>query len=68
MKTINLRVDLTNMSAAKEALGERVLCMRTDSEVLCCFIKAAVLPFSKLNKLFFGCFDPKNIFLDNENN
>ena len=27
----------------------------------------AVLPFSKLNKIIFGCFDPENIFLDNEN-
>ena len=27
-----------------------------------------VLPFSKLNKMFFGYFDPENIFLDNENN
>ena len=26
-----------------------------------------VLPFSKLNKIFFGYFDPKNIFLDNKN-
>ena len=27
-----------------------------------------MLPFSKLNKLFFGYFDPENIFIDNENN
>ena len=27
----------------------------------------AVLPFSKLNKFFFGYFDPENIFLDNKN-
>ena len=27
-----------------------------------------VLPFSKLNKIFLGCFDPENILLDNENN
>ena len=26
-----------------------------------------VLPFSKLNKTFFGYFDPGNIFLDNKN-
>ena len=26
-----------------------------------------VLPCSKLNKIFFGYFDPENIFLDNEN-
>ena len=26
-----------------------------------------VLPFSKLNKIFFGYFDPENIFLDNLN-
>ena len=26
-----------------------------------------VLPFSKLNKIFFGYFDPDNIFLDNKN-
>ena len=26
-----------------------------------------VLLFSKLNKIFFGYFDPVNIFLDNEN-
>ena len=26
-----------------------------------------VLPFSKLNKMFFGYFDPENIFLDYEN-
>ena len=25
-----------------------------------------VLLFSKLNKIFFGYFDPQNIFLDNE--
>ena len=25
------------------------------------------LPFSKLNKIFFGYFDPENVFLDNEN-
>ena len=29
---------------------------------------APVLPFSKLNKMIFGYFDPENIFLDNENN
>ena len=28
---------------------------------------SAVLLFSKLNKLFFGYFDPVNILLDNEN-
>ena len=28
----------------------------------------SVLPFSKLNKIIFGYFDPENIFLDNENN
>ena len=27
-----------------------------------------VLLFSKLNKMFFGYFDPENIFLHNENN
>jgi hypothetical protein len=27
----------------------------------------AVLLFSKLNNIFFGYFDPKKIFLDNEN-
>ena len=27
----------------------------------------AVLPFSKLNKMFFGYFDPENIFFDNKN-
>ena len=27
----------------------------------------SVLPFSKLNKLFFGYFDLENIFIDNEN-
>ena len=27
----------------------------------------SVLLFSKLNKLFFGYFDPEKIFLDNEN-
>ena len=26
-----------------------------------------VLLFSKLNKIFFGYFDPENIFLDNKN-
>ena len=26
-----------------------------------------VLPFSKLNKIFFGYFDPEEIFLDNKN-
>ena len=29
--------------------------------------QGAVLPFSKLNKIFFGYFDPENIFLDNKN-
>ena len=29
---------------------------------------AAVLPFSKLNKTFFGYFDPEKVILDNENN
>ena len=24
--------------------------------------KGSVLPFSKSNKMFFGCFDPENIF------
>ena len=28
----------------------------------------SVLPFSKQNKMFFGYFDPENIFSDNENN
>ena len=28
----------------------------------------SVLPFSKLNKVFFGYFDLENIFLDKENN
>ena len=27
----------------------------------------SVLPFSKLNKIVFGYFDPENIFLDNKN-
>ena len=27
----------------------------------------SVLPFSKLNKIFLGYFDPENIFLDNKN-
>ena len=27
----------------------------------------SVLLFSKLNKIFFGYFDPQNILLDNEN-
>ena len=27
----------------------------------------AVLPFSKLNKMFVGYFNPQNIFLDNKN-
>ena len=27
-----------------------------------------VLPFPKLNKIFFGYFDPENILIDNENN
>ena len=27
----------------------------------------SVLPISKLNKHFFGYFDPENIFLDNKN-
>ena len=27
----------------------------------------SVLPFSKLNKMFIGYFDPENMFLDNEN-
>ena len=31
------------------------------------FITLSVLPFSKLNKLFFGYFDPENNLLDNEN-
>ena len=26
----------------------------------------SVLLFSKINKMFFGYFDPENIFLDNE--
>ena len=30
-------------------------------------ISLAVLPFSKLNKIIFGYFDPENIFLDNKN-
>ena len=30
-------------------------------------VSTAVLPISKLNKLFFGYFDPENIFLDNKN-
>ena len=34
----------------------------------CCTAKvSAVLHFSKLNKIFFGYFDPGNIFLDNKN-
>ena len=28
---------------------------------------SAVLLFSKLNKIFFGYFDPENILLDKEN-
>ena len=38
-----------------------------------CFVEpdrsetCAVLPFSKLNRVFFGYFDPENIFLDNKN-
>ena len=31
------------------------------------WILASVLPFSKLNKLFFGYFDPENVLLDNKN-
>ena len=27
----------------------------------------SVLPFSKLNKIFFGYFDAENVFIDNEN-
>ena len=30
-------------------------------------VSSAVLPFSKLNEMFFGYFDPENIFLDNKN-
>ena len=30
-------------------------------------VDAAVLLFSKLNKIFFGYIEPENIFLDNEN-
>ena len=30
-------------------------------------VPAAVLPFSKLNKIFFGYFDPEHNFLYNEN-
>ena len=29
--------------------------------------RQSVIPFSKLNKIFFGYFDPENIFLDNKN-
>ena len=34
----------------------------------CGGLSGPVLPFSKLNKMFFGYFDPENVFLDNENN
>ena len=30
-------------------------------------VKSPVLPFSKLNKIFFGYLDPEKIFLDNGN-
>ena len=30
-------------------------------------LPSSVLPFSKLNKIFFGYFDPENIFTDNKN-
>ena len=33
-----------------------------------CGTSWAVLPFSKLNKIFFGYFDPENIYAGNENN
>ena len=29
--------------------------------------RESVLAFSKLNKLFFGYFDPRNVFVDDEN-
>ena len=51
MKMASVWGDLTNSTAKIEAL----------------FMLLGVLPFSKLNKLFIGYFDPENIFLVNEN-
>ena len=51
----NFQGDLTDSSAEKEALAIM-------------YANATGLPFSKLNKIFFGYFDPEKIFLDNKNN
>ena len=37
----------------------------TDTTIL---TQTPVLPFSNLNEIFFGYFDPENIYLDNKNN
>ena len=47
----------------KQQKGEPLIIALTSVLIL-----KPVLPFSKLNKIFLGYFDPENIFLDNENN
>ena len=55
----NYQGDLTDISSEKEA---HVLKGMLENRAY-----PTVLPFSKLNKIIFGYFDPENIFLDNKN-
>ena len=62
MKINNFQGELTDVSAKKEALVRELPLIHTVN-----LNHIPMLLFSKLNKVFFGYFDPENILLDNEN-
>ena len=62
MKINDFRSDLTDVSAIKKSLVAR-----PDHHVKFSSGLASVFLFSKLINLFFGYFDPVNIFFDNKN-
>ena len=66
MKINNFRGDLTDNSAEKEALIV-VTCFLVGRPAQAVATCRSVLLLSKLNKMFFGYFDPVNILLDNKN-
>ena len=57
----------SNMLAACQEWVLRQVDVRHVSHASFKLTSLPVLPFSKLNKIFFGYFDPENIFLDNKN-
>ena len=76
IKIINFQGDLTDISAKKEALVPALHQMMLPSSAVLCTQQnnawlersPTVLLFSNLNEIFFGYFDPENIYLDNKNN